>query len=184
MKNKFYLAITAVVLAAFYACSGTGKNALTDSTATSSAKKPIDTADTRLANDLSVFCTIQIKAGQLAETKAKTKEVRDFGKQNAELYKQLGNSLNRFSTEYDISLPAKLPIIRIENELQRLKAIKGSSFDHAYLLQMLKDHNAMIRAYNAAKNIQCIPLKMFVGSNQAAIIKQAYSISDLKDKTP
>ena len=185
MKNSFLILLLTLVVTGFYGCNGTGKTASGDSIATAaSTKQPIDTADARLAKDLSIFCTIQIKAGQLAETKAKTKEVINFSKQNTQLYKQLGNNLNKISTEYDISLPAKLPIIRIENELQSLSDIKGASFDHAYLLQMLKDHNAMIREYNAAKNIQCIPLKMFVGSNQAAIIKQAYAISDLKDKTP
>lgn len=62
--------------------------------------------------------------------------------------------------------------------------MKKSAFDHVYLLQMLKDHNATIREMNAAKNIQCAPLKTFVLSNQAAIIKQAYALAALKETTP
>lgn len=184
MKNKLYLAITTVVLIGFYACSGTGKNAAADSAATNaSAKQPIDTADLRLANDLSIFCQNQIEAAKMAETKASSQDIQNFAKQNAKLYEELSGHLNQISESYQIKLPADLSTATQKN-LQDLKDVKGASFDHAYLLRMLKDHNATIREYNAAKNIQCIPLKMFVGSNQAAIIKQAYTISDLKDKTP
>jgi len=184
MKNNFCILLIALVATIFYACSGTGKNTSGDSTATTaSAKQPIDTADTRLAKDLSVFCVSQIEAAKLAETKASTKNVKTFAKQNEQLYTELSNHLNHISEEYAIKLPAEASATSKEN-FQILKAIKGASFDHAYLLCMLKDHNAIIREYNAAKTIQCIPLKMFVGSNQAAIIKQAYAISDLKDKTP
>ncbi len=183
MKNSFLMLLLTLVVTGFYGCSGTGKTASGDSTATSaSAKQPIDTADARLAKDLSIFCNTQIEAAKLAETKASTQSVKTFAMQNEQLYTGLSNHLNQISENYAIKLPAALSAAAQKN-LQDLKAIKGASYDHAYLLQMLKDHNAMIREYNAAKNIQCIPLKMFVGSNQAAIIKQAYAISDLKDKT-
>lgn len=183
MKNNFRILFIALTTIGFYACSRSGKNASGDSTTTTSAKQPIDTADTRLTKDLSVFCVSQIEAAKLAETKASTKNVKTFAKQNEQLYTELSNHLNHISEEYAIKLPAEASATSKEN-FQSLKAIKGASFDHAYLLRMLKDHNAMIREYNASKTIQCIPLKMFVGSNQAAIIKQAYAISDLKDKTP
>ena len=183
MKNSFCILLIALITTGIYGCSGNGKNTATDSTATSSAKQPIDTADTRLAQDLSIFCNSQIEAAKLAETKASTKNAKTFAKQNEQLYTQLSNHLNQISDNYAIQLPAELSATAQKN-LQDLKAVKGSGFDHVYLLRMLKDHNATIREYNAAKNIQCIPLKMFVGSNQAAIIKQAYAISDLKDKTP
>lgn len=183
MKNSFLIFLIALMATEFYGCSGTGKNTSSDSTATTSAKQPIDTADTRLAKDLSIFCNTQIEASKLAETKASTKNVKTFAKENEQLYTGLSNNLNQISETYAVKLPAELSAIAKEN-MQKLKAIKRASFDHAYLLQILKDHNAMIREYNAAKNIQCIPLKIFVGSNQAAIIKQAYAISDLKDKTP
>jgi len=184
MKNSFRIFLIALTATGFYSCSGTGKTNSADSTAaTASSKQPIDTADIRLAKDLSVFCISQIEAAKLAETKASTKNVKTFAKQNEHLYTELGNHLNHISEEYAIKLPAEASATSKEN-FQSLKAIKGESFDHAYLLQMLKQHNAVIREYNAAKNIQCIPLKMFVGSNQAAIIKQAYVLSDLKDQTP
>lgn len=129
------------------------------------------------------FVNSQVEAAQLAANKASTQNVKVFAKQNAQLYSGLSNYLNQISENYTVKLPAELSATAKEN-LQNLEAIKGPSFDHAYLLQMLKDHNTMIREYNAAKNIQCVPLKTFVLSNQSTIIKQAYALSDLKDKTP
>lgn len=146
-------------------------------------KKAIDTSDTRLANDLSIFCTSQINAAQLAETKALTSKVKAFAEQMKEQYMQLNKNLNRIAESYQVRLPAALSVTS-ENNFKDLKRVKGASFDHAYLLQMLKDHNGMIRRINAAKNIQCFPIKLFVISNQAAIIKTAYVLSDLKDQTP
>lgn len=184
MKKTFRLSFIAIILTGFYACSGPGKNTSADSTAlNNSAKQPIDTADTRLANDLSIFCTGQINAAQLAETKASTAKVKEFAKQTIQLYTRLNTKLNLVSESYDIKLPAELSSAAQE-KYQHLKDIKGASFDHVYLLQMLKQHNAMIREYNAAKNVHCVPIKMFVASNQGDIIKNAYSLSDLKDQTP
>ncbi len=181
MKNIFYSALIVIISIAFYSCSGFGKkNTADSSTQNTSTKKTIDTADARLANDLSVFCNFQVKAGNLATTKASTQKVKAFGKQNAELYNRLSNNLNSLAEEYDIKLPAAATTVSTEN-MQKLTGIK-EAFDHDYLLQILKQHNITIREINAAKNIQCLPLKQFVISNQADIIKQAYAISDLKDK--
>ncbi|RYE22752.1 MAG: DUF4142 domain-containing protein [Sphingobacteriaceae bacterium] len=92
-------------------------------------------------------------------------------------------NLNRVSENYAVALPASLSATATK-ELQDLKAIKEASFDHAYLLQMLKDHNKMIRENNAAKHIQCMPVKLFVVSYQGTILKQAYALADLKGQTP
>ncbi len=185
MKKNFCVILIALIFTILCSCSDTGKNSATDSSAQNRepTKEPIDTADTRLANDLSVFCTSQINAARLAATKASTQKVKAFAKQNMQLYTELGNHLNQISEDYKIKLTAA-PYATSKENLQHLNDIKGPSFDHAYLLQMLKDHNTMIREYNAAKNIQCVPLKTFVLSNQSTIIKQAYALSDLKDKTP
>ncbi len=182
MKNILYIALITINLTGLYSCSGVGKkNAADSSTNNNPTKKPIDTADVRLAKDLSVFCTFQVNAGSLASTKASTQKVKDFGKQSVVLYTRLSNNLNSLAEEFDIKLPAAATTVSTEN-MQKLTGLK-KAFDHAYLLQILKQHNATIREINTAKNIQCMPLKQFVISNQADIIKQAYAISDLKDKT-
>ncbi|MGI4021549.1 MAG: DUF4142 domain-containing protein [Janthinobacterium lividum] len=185
MKNNICLMLIAAVLIGFFSCSSPGKNTAADSTSlqNASAKQAIDTADTRLANDLSIFCTSQVQAAQLAQAKASTQKVKKFAKENEEIYKKLDVSLNRISENYMVSLPAPSSATATKN-IQDLKAIKGASLDHAYLLQMLKDHNRMIREINAAKHIQCVPVKMFVVSYQSTIIRQAYALSDLKEQTP
>lgn len=184
MKNSFYIALIALASIMFYSCSGSGRNTATDSTAQIEVKKEaIDTADQRLARNLSLFCSHQIIAGKVASTKASNQKVKKLGKQTVELYTKLSTSLDPILIRYNI----KFSVATTENskaKIQKLSAIKEASFDHEYLLQMLKQHNIIIHEINATKNIQCILLKMFVGSNQVAIIKQAYAISDLKDKTP
>jgi putative membrane protein len=184
MKNSFYIALIALASIGIYSCSGSGKNAATESTAQNEVKKDaLDTADLHLANDLSVFCTNQVNAAKLAQTKASTQKVKKFGKEMAELYTQLNTRLNVVAETFNITLPAAVPAVATE-KIEQLSGIKGASFDHEYLLQMLKQHNITIREINAAKNIKCIPLKMFVVSNQGAIIKQAYALSALKEQTP
>lgn len=185
MKKNFCVILIALIFTILCSCSNTGKNSATDSSAQNRepTKEPIDTADTRLANDLSVFCTSQINAAGLAATKASTQKVKAFAKQNALLYKELGNHLNQVLETFNIKLPAG-PSAKSKENFQDLEGIKGASFDHAYLLQMLKDHNIMIRENNASKNVKCFPIKLFVISNQAAIIRQAYALADLKDKMP
>lgn len=180
MKYCFYCLFLCVMLIQV-SCSN---NQQSSSSATkTSAKKQLDTADLRLANDLSVFFTNQVQTAKLVEIKTTNKTVGNLTKQNEELYATMSNRLNNLSEEYNIELPAKLAA-DAEKNLVNLRVAKLALLDHAYLLQMLKDHNIIIRETNAAKNIQCVPLKTFVLSNQSAIIKQAYALSALKDATP
>ena len=180
MKYCFYLLFFGVMLSQV-SCSN--KQQKSSSATQISAKKQLDTADAHLATDLSVFFTSQVQAAKLIETKSTNKKVTDLASQNEQLYTQLSTRLNTLSDEYAIVLPAK-PADQAGKNLVSLRAAKLSLLDHAYLLQMLKDHNVMIREINAAKNTQCVPLKAFVLSNQADIIKQAYALSALKDETP
>ncbi len=159
-------------------CTNNHQNA-----STTIEKQNLDTADERLARNLDIFCFDQVVIGEIASRISTNKAVKDFSKHNVNLYKGLGNILTPILVKYNI----KLSVTTSDNlkiKVQKLKEIQRKSFAHAYLLQMLKDHNAIIRETNAAKNIQCAPLKTFVISNQAAIIKQAYALSALKDATP
>ncbi|RYE32794.1 MAG: DUF4142 domain-containing protein [Sphingobacteriaceae bacterium] len=179
MKYCFYCLFFVVMLVQI-SCNNNQQN---QSASANPAKKQLDTADLRLANDLSVFFTSQIQAAKLVEVKTTNKTVGDLARENEQLYTTMSNRLNNLSQEYNIQLPAK-PTESAEKNLVVLRAKKLAMLDHAYLLQMLKDHNIAIRETNAAKNIQCLPLKAFVLSNQSAIIKQAYALSALKDATP
>lgn len=179
MKYCFYCLFFVSILSIF-SCTNNHQNT---TAATLPSKQKLDTADARLANDLSMFCTTQVQAAQLVQTKTTAQKVKGLAKQNEQLYTTMGNYLNNVSVGYNIKLPSALSP-EAEKNFTDLKVIKTASLDHAYLLQMLKDHNRIIRKTNAAKNIQCVPLKMFVVSNQAAIIKQAYALADLKDETP
>ncbi len=180
MKYCFYCLFFMLILAEV-SCSNNQKN--NTSATENTAKKQLDTADLRLANDLSVFFTSQVQSAKLVEIKTTNKTVANLAKQNEQLYTTMGNRLNGLSDEYNIQLPAKTSATADKN-LVSLRVAKLAMMDHAYLLQMLKDHNIIIREINAARNIECLPLKTFVVSNQADIIKQAYALSALKDKTP
>lgn len=180
MRYSFY-ALFFVFSTIVVSCSNPQKTSSAETASTQ--KQAIDTADMRLARDFSVFFSTQINSSELAETKASSQKVKDFAKQTKELYERLGDRLNNISDDYEVKLPAELTPTAMA-QIKDLKDIKGASFDHIYLLEMLKQHNIMIREFNAAKNIQCAPLKLFSISSQSDIIKTAYATSALKDKTP
>lgn len=160
MKYCFYCLFFVSMLVGF-SCTNNHQNT---TAATLPSKQKLDTADARLANDLSTFCTTQVQAAQLVRTKTTAQKVKDLAKQNEQLYTTMGNYLNNVSEEYAIKLPAALSP-DADKKLSDFKSIKTALLAHAYLLKMLKDHNATIREMNAAKNIQCAPLKTFVLSN-------------------
>lgn len=178
MKKYCFYALFFVFLPIIFSCSNHSQN-----NTPVTQKQSIDTADLRLATDLSVFCSSQVEAAKFTQTKTSAQKVKDLAKQNQQLYAGLGKYLNNISLDYDLKLPSLLSPIA-SKKLTDLKAIKIALLAHAYLLQSLKDHNIIIREINAAKNIQCTPLKTFVISNQSAIIKQAYALSALKDVMP
>ena len=179
MKSIFFSAGIIICLSILSCSNSTQTNSQTADSAGN--RQAIDTADTHLAKDFSIFFQTQTEASKLALQKAQSTKVKSFAKQTIDLYQGAGSKLNQISAEYAVNLPAGLSATA-KAKLKDLADTKGSYFDNAYLLMMLKQHNIMIREFNAAKNIQCTPLKLFNLSNQSDIIKSAYAIADLKDK--
>src|SRR5262249_22427892 len=81
----------------------------------------------------------EIELGTLAETKAGSQDVKNFGKRMADDHQKALNSLKTVATHQKIALPTTLdPTDQALKD--RLEKLSGNAFDRAYMSAMIKDH--------------------------------------------
>ncbi len=109
-------------------------------------------ADTLAASD-----TYEIAAGQLAQQKATTKGLKDFGK---EMVDDHTKSTDKLKTAAAKASPAITPVATMTDEqtanLKTLQSATGTDFDSAYTSQQVTAHEkalAALRAYAGAGDV-------------------------------
>jgi putative membrane protein len=81
----------------------------------------------------------EVALGQVASQKASDPKVRQFGQQMVTDHTQANQELQQIAKQQQMAIPAK-PESAETAKQQRLEAMKGSSFDAAYMKDMVQDH--------------------------------------------
>lgn len=81
----------------------------------------------------------EIKLGQMAQEKASSQAVRQFGQKMVQDHTQLNDQMKPIAEQLGISTPASVP--PKDQALQaKLEGLSGDAFDKAYMSAMVKDH--------------------------------------------
>jgi putative membrane protein len=88
----------------------------------------------------------EVKLGQLAEEKAESPTVKDFGKRMVEDHSKANDELKDAAARENITLPDKLDP-QDQATYEQLSKLSGAQFDKAYARDMVKDHRADIAEF-------------------------------------
>lgn len=81
----------------------------------------------------------EVQLGQLAEQKASSPEVKQFAQRMVNDHTKNDDQLKTVAQEEGVTLPDKLSA-KDEATKARLEKLSGKEFDHAYMLDMVRDH--------------------------------------------
>ena len=81
----------------------------------------------------------EVQLGQLAQQKAQSPEVKQFGQKMVQDHTQLGNQMKPIAQQLGVKEP-KGPSKKDQKLIAKLDALSGPQFDNAYILAMVKDH--------------------------------------------
>jgi putative membrane protein len=81
----------------------------------------------------------EVQLGQLAEQKASSPEVKQFAKRMVSDHTKNDDQLKQVAQQEGLMLPNKLSATD-EATKTRLEKLSGKEFDHAYMLDMVRDH--------------------------------------------
>lgn len=122
------------------------------------------TSDTRFAREAESGGLAEVEMGQLAVAKATNPQVKQFGQRMIDDHMKADNELKNIASKDDISLPRGLTA---HDRLiyDNLSKLSGTSFNHAYMFDMLKDHQADVNEFQMeASNGMNSDLKSFAGT--------------------
>ena len=82
---------------------------------------------------------MEVELGQMAQQKAKSQKVKDFGAMMVRDHTQANNELKALAANKNVSLPASL-VEEHQTHVNNMKEKAGADFDKAYMSMMVDDH--------------------------------------------
>jgi putative membrane protein len=170
MKKLAYFALVAGTVCSLQACQGhkdskesadSSNTAKADTAKKDSAMTAVDKDDAKFAVAAANGGMAEVELGKLAQEKAATAKVKDFGAMMVSDHSKANEEMKALAKSKGITLP-----VAIDNDEQKLKddlsAKSGADFDKAYVSNMIDDHKKDIKEFeDAAKNCKDADLKAF-----------------------
>jgi putative membrane protein len=122
----------------------------------------------------------EVELGQLAQQKASSPEVKQFGERMVNDHTKANDQLKQVAEKEHVNLPQDLDA-KDKMTKARLEKLSGEQFDRAYMRDMVKDHRKDISEFQReSQNAQDPGLKNFVTQTLPTLrehLKQAEKIA-------
>lgn len=103
------------------------------------AESQVGTADRMFMDKAAQGGMAEVQLGQLAEQKAASQSVKDFGGRMVMDHSQANDKLRNIASEKSVTLPGALDA-KDKALYDRLSGLSGDAFDRAYMQAMVRDH--------------------------------------------
>jgi putative membrane protein len=106
----------------------------------------ISPADKTFASKASSGGQAEVELGRLATENAASPSVRAFGERMVTDHTQANQALQEIARKHELTVPDR-PEVADQATEQRLRSLKGPSFDAAYMRDMVQDHKKDIAEF-------------------------------------
>lgn len=102
--------------------------------------------DVKFYRDAAEGGMAEVQMGNLAQQKAQSPSVKEFGAQMVKDHSAVNEKLQALAVSKNITLPANPSVAEMAAK-SKLQVLSGQSFDKSYIKGMLKDHEEDIAAF-------------------------------------
>jgi putative membrane protein len=134
-----------VVLVVAPAVAGPQSNVPSESASTLSA------GDRKFLNEAADGGMAEVELGKLALQKAADAGVKKFGQQMVDDHSKANDELRQLAAGKGVDLP-RAPSAKNRDLKRRLADLRGTSFDKAYMIDMVADHKEDVAAFQRESN--------------------------------
>jgi putative membrane protein len=135
-----------------------------DSSTAGRIPQTVSKADQDFAVNTAIAGMTEIQAGQMAEQKGMSKDVKDYGSMMVKDHTAAADKLKAIATQKNITLPGTLTP-EAQKDLDDLQKKAGKKFDQDYLEMMVSDHKKVISAFeDESKNGSDADIRAFADS--------------------
>lgn len=174
MNKLSILAASSMLLAS----TGFAASAADDMPATKSMST-VSPADKMFFKEAAIGGMTEVKAGQLAEEKGTTDEVKAFGKKMVDDHTEAGDKLKTLAATKSVALPMDLDAEH-KATIAKLNAASGPAFDTAFEQAMVKGHKATIAVFETASKSKDADVASFATTTLPTLKEHAATIPGMK----
>jgi putative membrane protein len=110
------------------------------------ASAALSIADRTFVNEAASGGRAEVQLGQLAQQKASSPEVKQFGQRMVDDHSKANEELQAIAARENLTLPAQ-PESTDQTTERRLQQANGAAFDRAYAEDMVQDHEKDVAAF-------------------------------------
>lgn len=141
----------------------------TKSSASTQAQSTLPSSDKKFIEEAGKGGLAEVEFGQLAEQKAQSPDVKQFGQKMVADHSKINDQLKQIASQKSVNLPTALEGSE-KREYDKLQKLSGANFDQEYMKAMVSDHQKDVKAFQKeAKSAKDADVKSFADSNASTI---------------
>ena len=188
LKTSVCAAAVTALLASFPAAaqnstrpSATAPAGATTDGKSSGAAAALDRSDRKFVEEAAAGGMAEVELGKLAEQKATSDQVKQFGARMVEDHGKANDELKELAQSKGLSVPAA-PDKSHQKDLDKLSKLSGAQFDREYMAHMLSDHRKDVSEFKKmSESAKDSDVKAFAGKTLPTLqehLKMAQSVND------
>lgn len=156
------IAAACVAFSVFQACNDSSTDAIKSANESNEVKQdsaentgtmnaPVDEKDSKFAVEAASGGMLEVQLGELAQQKANSQRVKDFGAMMVRDHSKANDELKSLAGMKNVTLPPA-PGEDHMDHIKKLTGKSGKEFDKEYVNLMIDDHEKDIKAFEDASN--------------------------------
>lgn len=142
----------------------------------------IDQSTLDFANKAATGGIMEVELGKMAQEKARSERVKDFGKMMVDDHTQINDNFKSIATKKSITLLTSVTGDQTK-DIDKLSKKTGKDFDEAYVDMMIQDHKNDIKEFQDAQaKVADNDIKNFISQTLPILQKHLDSIQVIKSK--
>src|ERR1022692_2187678 len=122
----------------------------------------------------------EVKLGELASKNGKRDDVKEFGQMMVKDHTAINDDLKSLAAQKGVTLPDSLDA-KHQGMVDKMAALTGSKFDHAYITGMIKDHKMDAKEFKAeSAETKDADIKSFVDKSIPVVDEHLKRITAMK----
>ena len=144
------------------------------------AATPVATADQGFMLAAAQGGMTEVKLGELAAQKGVRDDVKEFGQMMVKDHTAINDDLKALAAQKGVTLPDSLDA-KHQGMVDKMAALTGSKFDHAYITGMIKDHKMDAKEFKAeSAETKDADIKSFVDKSIPVVDEHLKRITAMK----
>jgi putative membrane protein len=121
----------------------------------------------------------EVALGRLADDRASDSEVKDFGKRMVSDHDAMNDQWSKLASKYHLRIMNPGPDYGTagKDAIDRLEKLKGSEFDQAYMIEMIRDHEQDLSEFQRLRYSASDPEIRDLASSGASTIEQHLTLA-------